>query len=148
VARRSYSEIFLHLVWHTKESRPLLVPTWEGAAHRALRNRTDRHPGTILYAINGTDNHVHLAVRVPPTLLISDFIGDLKGSSSHALNQEFAPQERFAWQGGYGVVSFGAAHLDWVIDYIQHQKEHHDTGKIQSRLEQTEDDTEDAPEAQ
>jgi hypothetical protein len=39
------------------------------------------------------------------------------------------------WQRGYGVVSFGRAHLDWVLKYIANQREHHRAGKIESRLE-------------
>ena len=38
-------------------------------------------------------------------------------------------------QRGYGVVSFGKAHLDWVLDYIKHQREHHAHGRLEARLE-------------
>jgi putative transposase len=99
------------------------------------------HPEVMLFAVYGTENHVHLAVKIRPTVLISGFIGDMKGFSSHALNQEFSPQERFAWQAGYGVVTFGANHLQWVVNYIKKQKEHHGAGgKLQQRLEATEED--------
>ena len=33
------------------------------------------------------------------------------------------------WQRGYGVVSFGKKHLDWVQNYIANQKEHHAAGR-------------------
>jgi hypothetical protein len=68
--------------------------------------------------------------------LISTFIGELKGGSSHAINQTFpALVERFAWQVGYGVVSFGTRDLKWVVHYIRNQKEHHACGNVQDRLE-------------
>jgi len=99
MSHRYYSEINLHLVWHTRDSRPLLTPAVEAAAHGALRQRVLGTPGVRLHALNGTDNHVHLAVSIPPTLRISDFVGDVKGASSHALNQMFARDgECFAWQ--------------------------------------------------
>jgi putative transposase len=133
-----YAEINLHLVWPTKESRPLLVGEMEKVAHAVLRERVLRTPGLFFHALGGIETHVHLAVRVPPTLLISAFVGDLKGASSHHLNQVFSTRaERFAWQAGYGVVSFGTRNLQWVVNYVLDQKQHHAAGRTFDRLERT-----------
>jgi putative transposase len=88
----------------------------------------------VFHEIGGTENHVHVAVSIPPTLLISTFIGELKGGSSHTVNQTFRAPERFAWQTGYGVVSFGTGDLKWVRSYIRRQK-HHASHKVHDRLE-------------
>jgi putative transposase len=113
-----------------------LTPEVEKAAHGALRQRVLGFPGVILHALDGTENHVHLAVSIPPTVLISTFVGDVKGASSFTLNQLFgAAGERFAWQAGYGVVSFGTKDLPWVVGYINRQKEHHAAGTAHQRLE-------------
>ncbi len=96
----------------------------------------------IVHAVDGTETHVHLAVTIPPTVLISDFIGQLKGASSFFLNQMLAGSEKFAWQTGYGVVSFGTRASKWVIDYIVNQKKHHAQGTTHARLEQTTPDEE------
>ena len=42
---------------------------------------------------------VDMAVRVAPTLGISDWVGKLKGSSTHDLNQRLRRRIPFAWQG-------------------------------------------------
>jgi hypothetical protein len=79
---------------------------------------------------------VHIAVTVPPTLLISEFIGQLKGGSSHDVNQaNGGRQKELQWQSGYGVVSFGTRDLPWVIEYIRNQREHHARGTVHERLE-------------
>ena len=39
------------------------------------------------------------------------------------------------WQTGYGVVSFGAKDLPWVVAYIQNQREHHARAGTHDRLE-------------
>ncbi len=39
MSRNFYSEINLHLTWHTKESSPLLVPEVEAEVHHYLRGR-------------------------------------------------------------------------------------------------------------
>jgi putative transposase len=131
-----YSEINLHLVWHTKESLPLITNRVELILYRYLRQRIINKPGVFVHEIGGIETHVHVAVTIPPTLLISDFIGQLKGASSHEVNQQVGHRDKILqWQSGYGVVSFGTGDLDWVIDYIHRQHEHHAQGKIHERLE-------------
>src|SRR4051794_10802861 len=118
------SGVFLHFTWHTKYDMPLLTAKLEPHAHAEIRKRVLAFKGVILHALNGTENHVHLAVSILPTLHISSFVGDVKGGSSHAINRLAENDEPFAWQHGYGVVSFGTRDLPWVVDYIDRQKEH------------------------
>ena len=84
---------------------------------------------------DGQNGNPGLAVSIPPTVQVSDWVGQLKGASAHYLNQRIMNRSRFAWQAGYGVVSFGSKDLPWVIDYIRNQTEHHATGKTHGRLE-------------
>jgi putative transposase len=136
MSRNYYSEINLHLVWHTKNSLPLLTPEVEPLAHRFLKKRIIETLGVFVHEIGGIATHVHLAVTVPPTLLISEFIGKLKGGSSHEVNQAIGlRQKALEWQTGYGVVSFGTRDVPWVIDYIRSQREHHSRGTTHERLE-------------
>jgi hypothetical protein len=48
MARNYYSEINLHVTWHTKESAPLLVPKVEAIAHHYLRGRCINSPGVFI----------------------------------------------------------------------------------------------------
>jgi putative transposase len=131
-----YSEINLHLTWHTKESLPLITKRVEPILYRYLRQRLINTPGNFVHEIGGIETHIHLAVTIPPTLLISELIGQLKGASSHEINQQIGQRDIILqWQSGYGVVSFGTGDLDWVIGYIRNQPEHHAQGKIHHRLE-------------
>ena len=134
MASNVFHEIYLHLTWHTKNSSPLLVADFEPTVHEFLTNRCKKTNGVYFHGIGGTETHVHLAFNIEPQVGISDLIGELKGSCSHAINktQRF---KRLEWQRGFGVVSFGKAHLDWVLRYIANQKEHHATGRIEERLE-------------
>jgi putative transposase len=134
MARNYYSEINLHITWHTKQSAPLLVPQVEAIAHHYLRGRCINTPGVFIHEIGGIETHVHLCLTIPPTLLISDFVGQLKGSSSHEVNQKLG-HKALEWQAGYGVVSFGTRDLPWVKEYVRNQRERHARGKIEDRLE-------------
>ena len=82
MARTIYSEINLHITWHTKNSAPVITGPIETQLYRWLRGRISQAPGVVLHAIGGTDGHVPLAVTVPPTLLVSEWIGELKGASA------------------------------------------------------------------
>jgi putative transposase len=136
MSRNFYSEINLHIVWHTKNSLPLLTPQVESLAHRFIKKRVIETPGTFVHEIGGIETHVHIAVTVPPTLLVSEFIGKLKGGSSHDVNQAMGQQRKeIEWQTGYGVVSFGTRDLPWVVEYVRNQREHHARGTVHERLE-------------
>ncbi len=131
-----YSEINLHLTWHTKDSVPLLAERVESLAHRCIRQKLVNTPGVFVHEIGGTETHVHVAITVSPTLLISEFVGQLKGTSSHEVNEQLGLHgKQLQWQAGYGVVSFGTADLDWVKEYIRNQREHHANGQIHDRFE-------------
>jgi putative transposase len=135
MSRNFYSEINLHVVWHTKDSYPLLTPSIEADTHRYLRNRLFETPGIYFHEIGGTENHVHLAISIEPTITISELVGQLKGASSHEINHSNATRDKFLqWQTGYGVVSFGTKDLPWVVDYIRNQKQHHAKRTIYDRL--------------
>jgi REP-associated tyrosine transposase len=113
MARTIYSEINLHITWHTKNSAPVITDSIETQLYRWLRGRILQAPGVLLLAIGGTDDHVHLAVTVPPTLLVSEWIGELKGASAHYVNHTLANRKIIEWQSGYGVVSFGTKAMPW-----------------------------------
>jgi len=77
MSRNYYSEINLHVTWHCKDSLPLLTPQVEHLAHRCVKQKIINTPGAFLHEIGGTETHVHVAVTVPPTLTISEFVGQI-----------------------------------------------------------------------
>jgi putative transposase len=136
VSRNYYSEINLHIVWHAKLSQPLLTPQVEPATHHSIRGKLINTPGAFCHEIGGTETHVHVVVTVSPTVGISELIGQMKGASSHDVNQKLGGSSKvLEWQPGYGVVSFGTKDLEWVKEYVRNQREHHARGRVQERLE-------------
>ncbi len=136
--RNVYSEINLHLVWYVKNNVSVLTEHIEARVHNQIKHSVIETAGCIFHEIGGTENHVHLAVSIPPTLLISEWVGKLKGASSYYINQEIANRKLLEWQSGYGVVSFGTKDLPWIVKYVRNQKEHHTKGTIYERLERME----------
>jgi putative transposase len=133
-----YYEIYLHLTWHTKQSVRLLAGDVENRAHKYIVHRIAETPGAFVHQIGGTEDHIHVAVSIPPTLLISKWIGELKGASAHHLNHNVMDRPVFAWQAGYGAVTFGQKDLPFVREYVRNQRARHAEGRIYARLERTE----------
>jgi putative transposase len=141
VSRNVYSEINLHFTWHTKSNMPVLIEMIENRLHQYIKHRVLETRGVLFHEIGGTDDHVHLVVSLPSTVLISDWIGKLKGASSYYINHEIANRKVLEWQDGYGVVSFGTKDLEWVVKYVRNQREHHKQGNTFKRMERiTRDD--------
>jgi REP element-mobilizing transposase RayT len=111
--RSIYAEINLHITWHTKDGATPIHGEVETRLHGYLRNRVVETDGVRFHAVGGLEDHVHLAVSIPPTLLVSEWIGGLKGASAHYVNHEVADRKVLEWQSGYGVVSFGTKDLAW-----------------------------------
>jgi putative transposase len=135
MSRDVYAEINLHSTWHTKDNSPVLVDAIEHHVRRYLKHRALQTPNVVVYAIGGVADHVHLAVSIPPTLPVSDWIGELKGAAAHYINHEICNKKTLSWQSGYGVVSFGTKDLPWVIRYIKNQRSHHAAESVHDRLE-------------
>ena len=85
------------------------------------------------------ENHVHLLVEVYSTIAVADLIKELKGSSSHLITHELAPDEFFKWQGSYGAISVNPEEISVVEDYIHNQKQHHRENKLKFEWEKVEE---------
>ena len=133
-----YSEINFHITWHTKSSLPMITNRIENRLFQYLTHKILETPGARLHAIGGIETHIHIGVSLQPNLLVSDWVGKLKGSSSFYINHEVQPKA-LQWQRGYGIVTFGTKDLPWVVEYIKNQKEHHRNGTIFDRLEKFSD---------
>jgi putative transposase len=136
--RNVYSEINLHIVWRTKDNAPMITDRIRDPLYRYIKHRAAETPGVFMHDIGGTSDHVHIAVTIPPTLLISDWIGQIKGAAAHYINHVVCKSDVLHWQSGYGVVAFGKRDLPWVVQYVRDQEVHHSRDSAHDRLERIE----------
>ena len=133
-----YYHLFYHFVWGTKNRERIILPEFEAELHKVIAAKAIEM-GAMIHALGGVDDHAHLAVTVPPKLSLSRFIGEVKGSSAHAVNHEINPRHNFRWQTEYGVFSFGEKSLPGIVKYIRAQKEHHAQGTMIAAMENVEE---------
>jgi len=112
-----------HVVFSTKERRPLIVPAWRDRLH-AYIGGSIRTLGGVPVAIGGTVDHVHLLLGLRATHRLADVVREVKVASSKWIHDTVA-SPGFAWQDGYGAFTVSPGHVDEVRRYIAVQEEHH-----------------------
>ena len=129
-----YWRLFYHFTWSTRQREALISTGFEASLHNVIAAKASALSG-IVHAVGGTDNHIHLAVSVPPSISLSDFIRQVKGNSSHFVNHQIKPEDPFSWQSEYGVVSFRGSQLEEVVKYVKNQRRHHQDHSVIASLE-------------
>lgn len=132
--RRNKLKMFLHLIWGTWDRLPLITPDIE---RRLLRNIESeaRKLGCTVLAINSTEDHIHILVKIPATITVANLLKQLKGVSSHFVNETLRPPFKFKWQDNYGAFTVSRWDVDKIKGYIKRQKEHHRSGDLVKGLE-------------
>ena len=120
----SYVSLMYHIVFSTKERRPMIAPDIMARLCPYLGGIARKGYGQILLA-GGTENHVHVAAIVHPSMALADFVRDIKCNSSLWVHEEFPSAAAFTWQEGYGGFTVSSSMAPQVEEYIAAQKRHH-----------------------
>ena len=131
----SRSKLFYHFVWSTKYRRHTITEEIRAPLYAAIVKKVTDF-GAYVHALDGTEDHVHLVVEVPPVHAPAAFIGAVKGYSAHSVNE--IPRDEadtrngypFGWQNEYTVESVSESALPAVIRYVERQREHHAIGSV------------------
>ena len=131
--RQTATVVYVHLVWGTWDRLPLLVGEAKDAVYSCIHTECAEMKTEVL-ALGGIEDHVHLLVKIPPTVSISSLVKQVKGSSSH-LASHARGVDFFKWQGSYDASSVSPAMLNQVMLYIQNQEHHHRNRILDDMLE-------------
>jgi putative transposase len=118
----SYTNLLYHIVFGTKGRLPLVTKEIKPRLYEYL-GRTVRGLGGVAFEINGIQDHVHLLVKIPPTISVSDFLRDLKANSSKKGKE--LTNGKFGWQRRFGAFTVSESQFEAVRNYIRNQEEHH-----------------------
>lgn len=102
----------------------MITPEMERRLYRNIGSEA-RKIGCTVLALNGMPDHVHLVVSFPTTITVADLVKQVKGVSSHFVNETLKPESQFKWQGSYGAFTVSRWDLERVIEYVKRQKDHH-----------------------
>ncbi len=127
--RRNKLALYLHLVWATWDRLPMVTPDIERRVYRNIESEAQKL-GCKVLVLNGMPDHIHLVVSIPSTVTVADLVKQVKGVSSHFVNETLKPGTQFKWQGSYGAFTVSRWDLDKVIGYVKRQKEHHHADEL------------------
>jgi putative transposase len=127
-------QLYVHLNWATWDRLPLLSAELRSAVYACIQTECGALGAEVL-AIGGTEDDVHLLVRLPTTVSVATLVKQFKGASSHLVTHELIHENGFRWQGTYGAFSVSRSDVPRICDYIARQEEHHRDQTLDHDLE-------------
>ena len=120
----NFTNLLTHVIFSTKDRVPHIKPELKADLHAYMGGIVRKINGKTVI-VDGTGDHVHLLLWMPPKVSISETLRVLKSNSSRWVNQERGEKPAFAWQTGYGAFSVSHSSAPAVARYIRTQEEHH-----------------------
>jgi putative transposase len=128
---QSLANIIVHLVFSTKDRRPLLRDEERGALHAYITGVLKNHDSSLI-EINSVRDHVHILFAQSKNHAPAKIVEQVKTASSAWIKTCDAWYSDFAWQSGYGEFSVSPMHVEPVCEYIRGQEAHHKQEDFQS----------------
>jgi putative transposase len=131
---QSLSAIYIHLVFSTKNRRPLLRDQPVREALHAYLGGASKTLGCPPIFVGGVEDHVHLLARFGRTITQAEWVKEIKRVSHVWIKKQGRDYADFDWQDGYADFSVSQSNLDPVKQYIGRQEEHHRKTSFQEEL--------------
>lgn len=128
----THTSLHYHLIFATKNREPFITKEWREKLHEYLGG-TVRGLGGTPQGVGGVADHVHLLTALKPTHCLSDFMRDMKKSSSLWI-KDTCGERRFEWQEGYAAFTVSPSARESVQSYIANQEFHHQTKLFREEL--------------
>jgi putative transposase len=131
----AYCNLLYHLVFSTKERRPLIAETMKPRLQEYVRGILKNEAGELL-ELDGVADHVHLLVRLHPAKAVADALRAIKANSSRWANQTYRRGPTFAWQESDAAFTVSESQMPRLLSYIRNQEKHHRQLDFRSELVQ------------
>lgn len=120
----TYTQILYQIVFSTKNREKVLLKENREKLFRYIWG-TLKNKNCTLYQVNGTEDHLHIATHLHPTVSLSALVKDIKVSSSIWIKEQNIFPDFSAWQEGYGAFTYSTKEKSALINYIKSQETHH-----------------------
>ncbi len=131
----AYTWNWLHIVWGTKNHERILFKELSEPLYQFILKKSDELEVSV-EKLNIQPEHLHLLINLPANICLSDYIHNIKGSSSFWINKNEMINSPFQWQRGYAAFSVSQRELKKVKYYIQNQSQHHKNKSYKSEYEE------------
>ncbi len=128
----TYTNLLYHIVFSTKNRIPLISSTLQTDLYAYIGGIIRAQGGTLL-EIGGVSDHVHLLLKLKPTISVSVILNRIKANSSKWANEK-RNSRVFAWQDGYSAFSVSESQFASVREYIRTQESRHQRLSLKDEL--------------
>ena len=118
----TFFSLHYHIVFSTKERRPLIRAEWRPRLHSYLGGIIRRMDG-VAEIVGGVEDHVYLMTSLRPVHCLANMMRDLKKDSTNWVKENL--DRNFAWQEGYATFTVSPSATNNVKNYIANQESHH-----------------------
>ena len=129
----TFYSLNFHITFSTKNRVRTIRSDWMNRFHAYIGGIANQLKGKPL-KIGGIEDHIHILVGLKTTHRLSDFMRELKKSSSKWIHESLDSPE-FEWQDGYACFSVSPTACGAVTNYIANQREHHRVKSFREELE-------------
>ena len=114
--------IVYHLIWCPKRRKPVLVGDVATECDALIKTKCQEHGWTVLNLTVQKD-HIHLFVRVYPTIAASEVVKECKGLTSYELRKKYPELRRLPcmWTRSYFASTAGNVSAETIQKYIDAQ---------------------------
>jgi REP-associated tyrosine transposase len=120
----TYTQIYYHIVFATKNREPVLKADRRQDLFRYIWGIL-KNKHAHLYRINGVEDHLHILCSLHPTVTLANLVKEIKTGSSQWIKENRVFPSFSYWQVGYGAFTHSHKEKDDVIEYIKTQEAHH-----------------------
>ena len=120
----SFVTSIYHVVISTKMRVRALSPVNMPRLCGYLKGIIQKYNSTVI-AINGDANHLHILLRLNPSVALAALVGEMKRASSLWIKHSGLFPAFSYWCDGYFACTVSPSRVDAVVNYIIHQHAHH-----------------------
>lgn len=130
---QSLTKLYAHLIFSTKDRRPLLDDFARPKMHAYLA-KTLREMDSPYVVVGGVADHVHILFDLGKLHAPAALIKEVKRKSSKFAKTLGPKYGRFYWQRGYGLFSVSPTHRAHAEAYVRDQAKHHRKSTFQDEF--------------
>jgi REP element-mobilizing transposase RayT len=120
----TFKQIYYQIVFSTKYREPTITEKHSESLYKYIGG-IFQHKKSVLYQINGVEDHIHIFCALHPTNTLSDLVKDIKIASNLWMKESGNFPDFRAWQEGYGAFTYSHREKDIIVNYVKNQKQHH-----------------------
>ncbi len=121
----SFTKLLYHIILRTKYNQPTLTLEWDKELYGYIWGIV-KNKQSMLYQINGTTDHLHLLVGIHPSISVSDFVRDVKSSTTKWIKTNGLFPLFKSFSEGYAALTYSLNEKETIIKYIKNQRKHHE----------------------